>query len=88
LAIADYSLITPIFASAREKQEDYPVTSQDLERAAKEGGFEHIAAYSDNQSVLQHLSQIMQRGDVIMMMGAGDIHKMKSDIIRLMQSVK
>jgi len=78
LSQADYAYIVPIFASAREKKEFFNVSSFDI---AKEAQNDHVIAYNDIHEALRSLGNNFQKEDVVFTMGAGDIYKMKNDII-------
>lgn len=88
LSHADVSLIAPIFASAREKKEDFPVTSQDLEAVAQKHGKENVRAFASTNDILGELPTILKKGDVVFTMGAGDIYKMKDGIIDVLKNIK
>lgn len=88
LSKADLSLIAPIFASARENKEDFPVSSQDLEVIAQKNGYQNIHAYNSTDEIVTALGGILRKGDVVFTMGAGDIYKIGSDIISLIKKVE
>lgn len=78
LSKADYAYIEPIFASAREKKEQFNVTSFDV---ANEAHLGTVTAYKATQDSLTQLALQVHRGDVVLTMGAGDIYKLKDGII-------
>jgi UDP-N-acetylmuramate--alanine ligase len=88
LSLADYSLIAPIFSSAREKGETINITSIDLENIAKNKGIMHIKAYTSVLDIIDTLREMIKPGDVVFTMGAGDIYKLKNDIIEVLKIVE
>lgn len=88
LSIADFVYIAPIFASAREKSAEFDVCSDDLVKAAREKSMNHFYAYISNDDLMSHLAGFLRDDDVLFTMGAGDIYKMKNDIISLMMKLK
>lgn len=84
LALADSTLILPIFSSARENPGDFKVTSDDI---AKEAKNKKVKAVDSLNSTLTELKKVIQSGDVIFTMGAGDVYKLESDIISLIRKL-
>lgn len=84
LSKADISFIAPVFASAREKAEEQLV---DLANEAKAKGIFNIFSYSDKSELLTRLKEVLKAGDVVFTMGAGDIYKLKNDIIEVIRKV-
>ncbi len=80
LSAADCVLVAPIFPSARENPNDFDVNSHAIEEAQKPGS-KKIKAYDSKEDLIKDLSSYISRGDVIFTMGAGDIYKLKNDII-------
>ncbi|MCX6732349.1 MAG: UDP-N-acetylmuramate--L-alanine ligase [Candidatus Roizmanbacteria bacterium] len=78
LSKADFTYIEPIFASAREQKELFKVTSFDV---ANEAQLSTVTAYNNPKDSLAQLAIQVQKGDVVLTMGAGDIYKLKDDII-------
>lgn len=83
LSEADYALVAPIFASAREISGDFKITSSDLEEAAQLQGIKNVHACSSKEDLLQKLKDQWRAGDVIFTVGAGDIYKLKDAIISI-----
>lgn len=88
LAKADYSLVLPIYGSARENSQSETYSSLSLMDRALKAGIENIEAFEDKKSVIYRLASIIQPGDVICTMGAGDVYKYENDIIDLMKLAK
>ncbi|MBI4004616.1 UDP-N-acetylmuramate--L-alanine ligase [Candidatus Roizmanbacteria bacterium] len=88
LAKADVSFVAPIFASAREKENGQTITSRDLEQYAHEQGIENIHSFETQEELFGKLQQNLHPGDIIFTMGAGDIYKLKSDIIEVIRKAK
>lgn len=84
LSAADYSLIAPIFPSAREKADGFKVTSNDIEKEAGILGSDRVLAYGSKEELLRALVKFVRKGDVVMTVGAGDIYKLKDDIIQIL----
>ena len=80
---ASHAYILPIFASARENVADFTVTHLDIVKKAKERGFDAIEAVADKQQLSAKLASI-SAPCVIMTLGAGDVYKLRSDIIRVL----
>lgn len=88
LGSADYSFIAPIYPSAREKQDATTISAKDLVTQSKNMGFTNIFSYEKESELIVQLSDMVKSGDVIIMMGAGDIYKIENDIIKVIQNVK
>ncbi|QQG44823.1 MAG: UDP-N-acetylmuramate--L-alanine ligase [Candidatus Roizmanbacteria bacterium] len=87
LAKADLSLIAPIFASARETLGLNLISSSKLAEMASQRGVSTIFSYSTKAELIDRLKSDLRPGDVIFTMGAGDIYKVKNDIISLIRTV-
>lgn len=82
---ADEAYILPIFPSAREKAEIYTISARTLEEIAREKGFMHIYALENKESLLQRAATDLKKRDVIFLMGAGDVYKLKDQLISLLE---
>lgn len=77
LSMADLSLLLPIFPSARENAVDFQVSSKDISKSA----------YGSKEELLAKLGSFIKAGDVIFTMGAGDVYKLKDDIIKIISKL-
>jgi UDP-N-acetylmuramate--alanine ligase len=84
LSEADISLVADIFASAREDAKSFSVTSADIQKSAKSQGFSNVFYTPD---ILKTLKEKMQKGDIIVTMGAGNIYTIQNGIIELIKSL-
>lgn len=84
LSSADICLIVPIFASAREQAGTITVSSQDIEAIARRQGSKNIFAFASKGDLIKQFEAVLRPGDVVFTMGAGDIYKLKHDIIRVL----
>lgn len=80
LSKSDMALVLPIFASARERA-DATVSSGDLANGTI------VFALDDRSSLREKLKKAVKKGDVIVMMGAGDIYKHAADIIEVIHEL-
>lgn len=81
LSLADYSYILPIFPSAREDQSQFHVSSDDI---IKTGMLKNGESVETNENLMKKLQAKLKKNDVIFTMGAGDVYKLKDDIIKLL----
>lgn len=80
LSLADYALILPIFASAREKEGREKVSSLDIIKGESQ---DRMKAFKDSDQLISDLKHVLQKGDIIFTMGAGDVYKLKDRIIKI-----
>lgn len=78
LSQADFAYIAPIFASAREQASSYKITHHELATGT-------ISAYDTKDELLAMIKKNFSRGNVVFTMGAGDIYKLKNDIIDVLK---
>ena len=83
LSLADIGLILPIFASARETSSQFKVSSKDI--VGKSKNLNYVAS---NDQLIDQIGNIIKDGDVIFTMGAGDVYKLKEQIIRIINTKK
>ncbi len=84
LSQANNVYLLPIFASARENPSQFRITSAELSLIAMRKGNNLFLAFDDKMSLLAHLKEQVQPGDVVVTLGAGDIYKLKDDIISIL----
>jgi len=84
LSLADFSFILPIFASAREKKDQFKISSHDIVTRQEKNNLFFVEG---NDQLIKQLTKVVQPGDVIFTMGAGDIYKLKDDIIKVMKRI-
>lgn len=82
LAEADYALVLPVFASAREETPSQSTQSVDLA-----AGVANIQSLTGSMNLQETLRGILRRGDVVVTMGAGDVYKRSTDIIDVIRSL-
>ncbi len=78
LTLTDISFILPIFASAREKKDQFKVDSKDIVYDKK-----NLFYVESNVQLINQLDNILKNGDVVFTMGAGDVYKLKEQIIEI-----
>lgn len=86
LALADKTLVVDIFSSAREKNESYDISSENLSSIARHKGYNNIS-YVPRESLVKVLSSTIKSGDLILTAGAGDIYTLHNDIIRVIKGL-
>lgn len=86
LSKCDAALILPIFASAREQSTDFPVTSEDIQKVAQEKHIHTVNAYQNSHELLMALRPLLRQNDVLFTIGAGDVYRLKDDIIKVIKS--
>ena len=73
LSKADYSLILPIFASAREKKDDFKISSQDLiKEIEKRRG---KTDFAENFEKVFQKARELKNIDIILTIGAGNVYE-------------
>ena len=85
LSLADKTYVLPIFSSAREKSEEFNISEKDIAKASDKG---NILSFPTFNKLIEELPKIIKKGDVIITMGAGDVYKLKDDIIRAIKQIK
>ncbi len=84
LSRADLGLILPIFASAREQKYEFEISSADL---VKGRDINNLLQFKNPKELLNKLKTVLRKGDVVFTMGAGDVYKLKDDIIKIIDSL-
>ncbi|OGK20413.1 UDP-N-acetylmuramate--L-alanine ligase [Candidatus Roizmanbacteria bacterium RIFCSPHIGHO2_02_FULL_37_15] len=79
LSLADKVFVLPIFASARENPKNFKIDSRDIANLNPE----RITYEKTKRSLLELLSSNLYSQDVIFTMGAGNVYKLKNDIIEI-----
>lgn len=85
LSLADKTYVLPIFSSAREKAQEFNISEKDIAKASDKG---NILSFSTFNELIEELPKIIKKGDVIITMGAGNVYKLKDDIIRAIKQIK
>ena len=78
LSLTDQGFVLPIFASAREKSDQFKISSKDIVSAKP-----NLKYVESNGELLEELNKTIKEGDVIFTMGAGDVYKLKELIIKI-----
>ncbi len=87
LGKADATYIAPIFASAREDASQSKITTQSLASGAAAIGYIHVAAFEDIKSLIEQLATDIVPGEVLLIMGAGDIYKIAPEVLSALKIV-
>jgi UDP-N-acetylmuramate--alanine ligase len=86
LSLADLSIVCDIFPSARERKEDFKISSLDIEKEARNKNKNNVI-YVPKKKLLNFLKKNLKKGDAIFTMGAGDVYKLKDDIIEIIKKI-
>lgn len=78
--VIDHVILLPIFASAREKQEDYSVTLDKFQSDNSNG-----MVVADTKNLIPTLRNNIQKHDVIFTVGAGNVYQFHDDIIHVIK---
>ncbi len=76
LSKADFGFVLPIFPSARELNINYNISSQNLIE-----GIDNLKFVKDDNEAIKFLFKLIKKGDVILLIGAGDVYKISEKII-------
>jgi len=92
LSLADISLVLPIFASARENASNFNVSSKDIvakiKDTLKEDSLNKDCLYCESdKQLINQLDRILKEGDVVFTMGAGDVYKLRNQIIKIINKL-
>lgn len=76
LSLADYAGVLPIFASAREREKQIPIRSEDLVSQAHSAGNTYMRLLPDGQAVKRLVQDVCHAREtaVYITMGAGDVY--------------
>ncbi|MFP4085782.1 MAG: UDP-N-acetylmuramate--L-alanine ligase [Desulfobacteraceae bacterium] len=83
---ADILMVSPIYPAGEAPLEG--VSSKRLCQGIKEHGHKEVFCYENTDELLQFLWSLMETGDLILTLGAGDIHKTGDAIQNLMRKQK
>ncbi|MDO8610375.1 MAG: UDP-N-acetylmuramate--L-alanine ligase [bacterium] len=86
LSLADKTYILPIFASARENKAEFHISSNDIVK--NQGSNKTMVVVEDHAQLIKQMYKDVQKGDIIITMGAGDVYKLKDDIIKVIKELK
>lgn len=82
LALTDYLVLTDIYAASEKPIEG--VTSEKLwERIRAKGKIS--GAYRKKDEILKHLAQVVQSGDLVLILGAGDINQLSEQLLNYLK---
>ncbi len=84
LSCSDIAYVAPIFSSAREKKVEGINYTQELKEAVRKGKNANIRVFESKQQMLSSLTHQVKNTDIIVTMGAGDIYKLRNDIISIL----
>jgi UDP-N-acetylmuramate--alanine ligase len=79
LAQTDVALVTDIYGSREE-----PMPGVDaglIVDAAHEAGATHVQLWRDKTTVAEYIASVAQAGDLVLLLGAGDINRIAPDVI-------
>ena len=77
---SDVLVVLPIYAASEKKIEG--VTSQNLCEEIKAHGHKEVIHADGFKAALSHLKQILQPGDVLLTLGAGDVWKVGMEVLK------
>ncbi|MFH0979408.1 MAG: UDP-N-acetylmuramate--L-alanine ligase [Candidatus Roizmanbacteria bacterium] len=80
LSLADQTLLLPIFSSAREQESEFKITAEDI---VKMSNNKNNRCFQNIIKLLSYLEKIFNKNDVIVTMGAGNVYKLKDEIIKI-----
>lgn len=86
LSLANFAFVIDIFPSAREKAEDFLISSKDIQKEAEKSKKLNVV-YCKKKEIKKNLKEILKEGDVIFTMGAGDVYKLKDDIMEVIKKL-
>jgi len=83
LSNADIAYVSPIFPSAREEAKNFKINSDVLNKEVKLLGLSNVNICNTKKEIIEKLAHQLRLGDIVITMGAGDIYKLKDDIIEV-----
>ena len=81
LSLAHIGFVLPIFASVRENSSQFKVNSKDIV-----SGKSNLHYVESNKQLINQLDRILKVGDVVFTMGAGDVYKLKDELIEMINN--
>ncbi len=79
---ADVAIITEIFdVAGREKEEDQIIESKDLVQAINDAGHGNVHYAEDLDSAADMVKEIIDSNDLVLMVGAGNIHLTAQELV-------
>jgi UDP-N-acetylmuramate--alanine ligase len=81
LSKADTALILPIFPSARENPKNFNLSSLAIVKADQHN--KNLFYLSNEEELLNEVKKIIQKGDIIFTMGAGNVYQFGKKIVNL-----
>lgn len=88
LGQADAAYIAPIFASAREKESSNMITAKNLQTIAQQKMLKNIFAAESINDMNTYIDNAIERGDVLITAGAGDVYKYIDHIDSVISQLK
>jgi len=86
LSKANITYVAPIFPSARENINNFTINSDILKKEVELLGLSNVVICDSNEEIINKLTLQLCPKDIVVTMGAGDIYKLKDDIIELINS--
>ncbi|HDR16914.1 MAG TPA: UDP-N-acetylmuramate--L-alanine ligase [Desulfobacteraceae bacterium] len=77
---ADILIVAPLYAAGEKPVEN--VDSQSLANGIKEHGHRHVLVAADNDELLSILTGLVRAGDLVLTLGAGDIHRLGERLLK------
>lgn len=87
LSHASLAVLMPIFSSAREKATEQTITSAQMAEKAASIGKENVIAALGEYELDHILKEYLQRGDIVITAGAGDVYKLQNGIIEIINNL-
>jgi UDP-N-acetylmuramate--alanine ligase len=85
LAEADAAVIAPIFASAREQQSEITISAESLREIISSKMVKTVHAAETMEEFLEMLNSVVEKNDIVITAGAGDIYKITDNIIDIIK---
>jgi UDP-N-acetylmuramate--alanine ligase len=76
---ADLLIIAPVYAAGEKPIEN--VDSNNLANGIKEHGHRHVMVAADNEELFSILTEVVRAGDLVLTLGAGDIHRVGEKLL-------